>query len=131
MKRGLKFIEIVLGGVILVLVIVLIIFNPEARGPKKNNMIRENHLVVLSNAIDEAGLGSEISDGVHIFSSEDLDVCSDLVPEFLSEMPVDPLGDFESCENYDTGYSVERLESGEMRFRAMKAELGKTILLVR
>ena len=114
-KKGFTLIEmLVVMGILVVLVsIVLVAINPKKNFDEANNTKRRSDLLTLSNAITQysidnnGDLVSGISDEFQTISSDNLDICNDLVTLYIAEMPFDPeTGYFNNCNDYNTDYNV-------------------------
>lgn len=63
--------------------------------------------------------------------SERVDICSDVVPTFIADMPMDPASTDTACAtDYDSGYTIAR-SSGRFTIAAPLAEGGATISVTR
>lgn len=60
-----------------------------------------------------------------------VDMCADLVPTYIADMPMDPSSSDTACDTtFDTGYTIERA-SGRFTIAAPLAEGGATISVTR
>ncbi len=118
-NRGFTLIEllVVIGVLTILLSIVLIAINPQRQFQQANDVQRRSDVSAILNAIhqyaaDNSGsLPSGIASSAAIVgdsgTSGQVDLCTDLVPTYIAEMPVDPTsGDYTDCSDYYTGYSV-------------------------
>lgn len=126
-QRGFTLIEllVVIGILAVLLAIVLIAINPAKQFEQANDTQRSSDVNAILNAVhqfmaDNAGvppanIGTE---GTPIGNYGNLtDICTDLVPEYLAALPVDPqsdngtlgnspITDCATLEEYDTGYWI-------------------------
>jgi type IV pilus assembly protein PilA len=122
-RRGFTLIEllVVIGILAVLLTIVLIAINPGRQFAQANNTKRRSDVNALLNAIHQFGAdnrgalpgGLVGSPGVVVNISDASaagDLCDDLMPTYLSTLPVDPSLNSQpiaSCgASYDTGYQV-------------------------
>lgn len=111
---------VVIGILTILLAIVLIAINPlrqfaQARDTKRRSDLKAILDAVHQYAADHRGqFPAEVPSGTPEVISDatatEADICSDIVPTYIAEMPVDPNhpdADYLNCGNYDTGqYSI-------------------------
>lgn len=146
-QRGFTLIEllVVVGVLAVLLAIVLIAINPARQFSQANNTKRSSDVNALLNAIHQyaadnkgtlPGSGS-ITTSVLNISSTAVNLCSDLVPQYIAALPVDPLTNngtpvTDCASAYDTNYTVVRSASdNRVTITAPAAELGASISVVR
>lgn len=145
-QKGFTLIEllVVIGILAVLLAIVLIAINPARQFSQANNTKRSSDVNALLNAIhqyaaDNRGtLPAGINTTIQTISSSGLDICSDLVTQYLAALPVDPLTNNGSpvtdCTSagWDTDYTVvSSAADNRITVRAPSAELGATIEVTR
>ena len=133
---------VVMGILTILLAIVLVAINPGRQFAQANNTQRQSNINAILNAINgymadnrgnpPAGISTTTST---IKNSGGVDICSSLVPTYISAMPVDPTaGSYTSCTTYDTGYTVVRTATStgsRITVAAPSAELSQTISVTR
>ena len=130
-NRGFTLIEllVVIGVLTILLSIVLIAINPQRQFQQANDTQRRSDVSAILNAIhqysaDNSGsLPSAIStsEGIIVSGSSagQIDICDDLVPTYIAEMPVDPTsGSYTDCDTYSAGYSVVSTSSNRVTVSA-------------
>ncbi len=122
LKRGFTLIEllVVIGILTVLLAITLIAINPQRQFQQANDTQRQSDVNALLNAIHMHGadhkgaLPSGITGTAQNISDTAADICADLVPEYIADLPLDPTdgsktpatGTCEAATAYDTGYQV-------------------------
>jgi prepilin-type N-terminal cleavage/methylation domain-containing protein len=137
--RGFTLIEIliVIGIIAILAGIVLVAINPARQFRQANNTQRESNVNAILNAIgqyavdnkgDISGLniptGSDFDDAEEI-SDDEVDLCTTLVPTYLSALPADPLAPAQSitnCSDYETDYFVFANSAGRVTVIASSTE---------
>lgn len=143
-KKGFTLIEllVVIGILTILLAITLVAINPSRQFSQANNTQRRSDVNAILSAIHQYGadnngdltaLGlSGTVPATNISNSTAVDMCDELVPVYLAEMPVDPqTGSFTSCTTYDTQYEVSSGSSNRISVTAPDAELGESIGVTR
>lgn len=121
MRRGFTLIEllVVIGILAILLAIVLIAINPARQFQQANDTKRRSDVNAILNAVNQfmaenngtppAGI-PDTTAGAGTISEAGVDICGDLVPTFIAELPVDPQvnnGTPSTCAaGYDTGYTI-------------------------
>lgn len=135
---------IVIGILGILLAIVLVALNPARQFAQANNTKRQSDVNALLNAINQyaadnrgsipAGIGTTAAD----IGAAGADICSDLVPLYIAQLPVDPdtgTGDpiDPSCPaGYTTGYTVvSSATNNRVTVAAPGAELSEVISVTR
>jgi hypothetical protein len=99
-----------------------------------NSILNAIHMYQIDNYGDYPD-GIKYSSNSHYYiNNVSADLCSDIVPDYLDRLPIDPTyesGKYEGCSNYDIGYAVRRDASGRISVSAPNAELGEDITVVR
>jgi prepilin-type N-terminal cleavage/methylation domain-containing protein len=132
---------VVIGVLTVLLSIVLIAINPSRQFSQANNTQRRSDVNAILNAIHQysADNNGSIPSGITNTATNmgsgasDIDICSDLVPTYIAEMPVDPTGgSWTDCSTYDTDYTVLTTgSSGRVTVASPTAELSATIQVTR
>jgi prepilin-type N-terminal cleavage/methylation domain-containing protein len=142
-SRGFTLIEILIAiGIITILAaVVLVAVNPARQFAKAHDAQRSANLNALLNAItqymiDQKGtLPASISSSVQSIGSGGADLCTLLVPDYLSALPQDPKNNggvqITECGNYTTGYTVQKDEKNRVIVTAPQTEIGDPISLTR
>ena len=121
-QKGFTLIEllVVIGILALLLAITLIAINPARQFSQANDTKRSSDVNAILNAINQYGadhkglLPGSIGTSAVEISTAGIDICDDLVTEYLAALPTDPTGTAEGnpvtdCDvAYSTGYSVSR-----------------------
>lgn len=143
-RRGFTLIEVLLVVVIIAILagIVIIAVNPARQIAQTNNAQRSSDVKGLVDAIGQYAIDNRgalpdvITDTPTVMGSgvAQIDVCSLLVPTYLSAMPFDPTATdaaYTDCTAYDTGYTVSVDADGRVTVAAPSAELSETISVTR
>lgn len=143
-KKAFTLIEVLLVIVIIAILagIVIIAVNPARQISQTNNAQRDSDVraildAVNQYAVDNRGvLPTAISSTPTVIGSGSgqIDICTDLVPTYLSGMPYDPTttgASYTDCTSYSTGYSISVDTSGRVTVSAPDAELSETISVSR
>lgn len=145
-RRGFTLIEllVVIGILAVLLAIVLIAINPARQFAQANNTQRSSDVNTILNAVHQymadnsgtppAGItatATEISDGTNL-----VDLCDDLVPQYIAALPVDPgsaASPVSDCAvAYATGYTISQSATdARITVAAPDAELSATITVTR
>ena len=143
-KKAFTLIEVLLVIVIIAILagIVIVAINPARQISQANNAERDSDVKALLDgiheyAIDNRGtLPTGITTTATVVGSGagQIDICSDLVPTYLAEMPFDPTATgaaYTDCTTYNTGYTVASDVNGRVTVAAPGAELSETISVTR
>jgi prepilin-type N-terminal cleavage/methylation domain-containing protein len=142
-RKGFTLIEllVVIGILTVLLSIVLIAINPAKQFAQANNTQRRSDTSAILNAVHQyaADNSGAVPTGITTSAksigsgASDADICSDLVQEYIAEMPVDPTaGTWTDCSSYTTGYSiVKSAANNRITVTAGSAELGEVISITR
>lgn len=141
-KRGFTLIEllVVIGILAILLAITLIAINPSRQFAQSNDIARRSNASAILNAIgqysaDTSGaLPAGIDGTLKVIADTGADICSVLVPTYLSSLPVDTSTGagpaLTTCPaTYDTGYSV--IVTGGRVTVSVPAQIGPTISITR
>lgn len=144
-SRGFTLIEllVVIGILAILLAIVLIAVNPPRQFALARNTQRRSDVLAILNGVgqyfaENGFLPSGITGTDQEISDSGADICSDLVPTFISELPRDPeTGSYTDCSSYSTGYNIATVSANRVRVRAPDSEdpdggpIGPTIQVTR
>ena len=128
-KKAFTLVEVLLVVVIIAILaaIVIVAINPARQISQANDTQRSTEVKALLDAVHEYAIDhrgvlptdtttdpvGEITDTAQVLGSDttngQLNLCSELVPTYIAEMPFDPqTGDYTSCTEYSTGYSISQ-----------------------
>jgi type II secretory pathway pseudopilin PulG len=121
-KNGFTLVEllVIIGILTILLSIIVIAVNPSRKFKQANNTQRLSDINVIINAVHEWAMGnsvdmSKMHGGAGLpttatnIGANDVDICGDLVPTYIPEMPYDPTdtsAHYKDCSDYDTGYTI-------------------------
>jgi len=119
LKKGFTLVEllIVIGILGILLAIVLVALNPAKQFAQANDTKRSSDVNAILNAVhqyaaDHKGkLPTDIAEAAENISTAATNICADLVPAYLAQLPVDPaINDgapvSDCAAAYDTGYQI-------------------------
>jgi type IV pilus assembly protein PilA len=142
--RGFTLIEVLLVVVIIAILagIVIIAVNPARQIAQTNNAQRDNDVRAILDSvhqysIDNRGvLPAVITATATVVGSGvgQIDICSVLVPTYISAMPYDPTATgaaYTDCTTYNTGYTIAVDANGRVTVAAPSAEVAQTISVTR
>ena len=147
-NRGFTLIEllVVIGILAVLLAITLIAINPARQFSQANNTKRSSDVNAILNAVGQYAADNQgnlsalsITATASAIASTGVDICSDLVPQYIAALPVDPLtnnGDpvdeSECTTAYDTAYTISQSATdNRITVNAPAAELGASISVTR
>ncbi|MDD4875117.1 MAG: type II secretion system protein [Candidatus Pacebacteria bacterium] len=146
-KSGFTFIEVLIAMALIAMLasVVIVAANPARQFATGRNTQRAEAVNSILNAVHQNMVDNQgvftcsasipTSSTTAISSSTAADLCSCLVPNYLSAMPYDPSATgaaFTDCTNYNTGYTIiQSTTTGRITVNAPSAELGKTISVER
>ncbi len=125
------------------LIVSLVALNPAKQFAKANNAKRASDVNALTNAVyqyyatNRAVMPAGLSTKEQEISSSGADLCHDLVPEFIANLPADPkavkgTGSIKNCnEPYNTHYTIQLTPSNRVIITAPEAEAGAIIKVMR
>lgn len=137
---------VVVGIIAILMTALLVTINPFQRFAGVRNTARQAHLMtistaILSNAASNQGVFTCAAGDIPTTTAEVMaatgtdiyNICSCLVPSYISGMPVDPsTGSYTDCTDYDTRYTIQKSTTTEaITLTADDAELGETISITR
>lgn len=144
-KKGFTLVEVLLVVVIIAILaaIVIVAINPGRQISQANNTQRSSDVKALLDAVHQYAIdnrgalpssigatAADVGDG-----AGEIDLCEDIVPTYMSELPVDPTDEdaiFSSCTAaYNTGYTIFTDADGRVTVAAPAAELSATISVTR
>lgn len=143
-KKGFTLVEllIVIGILGILLAIVLVALNPAKQFASANDVKRSSDVNAILNAVhqyaaDNKGrLPASVTTTVSDISSTSVDICADLVPTYLAQLPVDPSTNdgtpvSDCTAAYDTGYQiVKSATNSRVTVSAPDVETAGTIVSV-
>ncbi|PIR55502.1 hypothetical protein COU74_00575 [Candidatus Peregrinibacteria bacterium CG10_big_fil_rev_8_21_14_0_10_36_19] len=143
-KKGFTLVEVLLVVVIIAILaaIVIVAINPGRQISQANNTQRSSDVKAILDAvhqysIDNRGaLPTAITTTPTVVGSGAglIDICTDLVPTYMAEMPYDPTASgaaYTDCSAYNTGYTIASDANGRVTVAAPTAELSETVSVTR
>ena len=152
-KRAFTLIEllVVIGILAILLAIVLVAINPARQFSQANNTQRSSDVNTILNAVHQfaadnngtlpAGIDTTVRTITDAGGATDVDLCADLVPTYVADLPLDPQDGTESpaasvcttaLADYNTGYTiVSSSTDNRVTVAAPGAELSATITVTR
>lgn len=133
---------IVIGILAVLLAIVLIALNPARQFSQANNTQRSSDTNAILNAVhqfaaDHKGvLPAGITTSAQNISSSAANICTDVTPTYIAQLPVDPSinngAPVTDCASYNSGYQIlKSATDNRITVTAPNAELGKVISITR
>lgn len=139
LRKGFTLIEllVVIGILGILLAIVLIAINPARQFALSNNTKRSSDVNTILNAVSQymADNKGKLPPSLGVLgtaypeteiSAAGADICGDVTPTFVAQLPVDPTGSptytFGSCASYDTGYHISVTTDGRVTVTAPLAQ---------
>lgn len=132
---------VVIGILAILLSIVLVAINPVRQFSLANNTKRRSDINQILNAINQyaadnnGSLPTGITTTNQEISNSAANICADLSPTYIAEIPVDPqTGSYTSCTTYTAGYEVVKTSTAaasRVTVSAPDAELSETISVTR
>lgn len=147
MARGFTLIEllVVIGILAVLLAITLVAINPARQFAQSNNTARSSAVNAILNAVNQYQADNKGALPTGITStatnigngSGQVDICAQLVTQYLAALPVDPLTNSgaavtDCTANYDTHYTIlKSATDNRITVAAPDAELGASITVTR
>ena len=133
---------IILIFLFILLPIVLISINPSKQFSQANNTVRQNDVNAILNASNQYMADNRgtplagVSATPQYISKGGADICAQLVPQYISALPTDPLANngiaIKDCSSsYDTGFLISIDTQGHLTVSSPKAELNRNISATR
>lgn len=142
---------VVIGILAILLAIVLVAINPARQFSQANNTQRSSDVNTILNAVHQfaadnngtlpAGIDTTVRTITNAGGAADVDLCADLVPTYVADLPLDPQDGTENpaasvCTDanadYNTGYTiVSSATDNRVTVAAPGAELSATITVTR
>jgi type IV pilus assembly protein PilA len=132
-RSGFTLIElvVVIGILAVLLTIVLVAINPSRQFKQANDTKRRSDINAILNAVSQysaehkGGLPGGITTAKQVITDTTANICSDIVPTYISALPVDPGKDVAAYTNcgtgstaadktYDSGYSIQKDGTGRI-----------------
>ena len=144
-KKGFTLVEVLLVVVIIAILaaVVIVAINPSRQLSQANNTERWSDVRTILDAVHQYAAGnrgsfpSGITATATVIGDDALqiDICEDLVPTYIAEMPFDPNatgGAYTDCTTYDSQYTIlQDGTTGRLTVAAPGAELSETISVTR
>ncbi|MFA6024590.1 MAG: type II secretion system protein [Candidatus Gracilibacteria bacterium] len=143
-KKAFTLIEVLLVIVIIAILagIVIIAVNPGRQISQANNSQRSSDVLAILDAVHQYGienrgtLPAAITATATVVGSgaTEIDICTDLVPTYLTAIPFDPSttgAGYTDCTTYSSGYTIAVDADGRVTVAAPDAELAETISVTR
>ena len=143
-KKGFALVEVLLVVVIIAILaaIVIVAINPGRQISQSNNTQRSSDVQAILNAVHQSAIdnrgvfptGITATATVVGSGTGQIDICSDLVPTYIAEMPFDPTATgaaYTDCTSYNTGYTIMLDANSRLTVAAPGAELSATISVTR
>lgn len=153
LNQGFTLIEllVVIGILTVLLAIVLVAINPARQFSQANNTQRRSDVSAILNAIHQyaadnrgtlpSGITSSAKTITSTTGAANINLCADLVPTYIADLPLDPSSGTESPDGslctdagatYSTGYTIQVSASGNrITVSAPSAELSESITITR
>ncbi len=137
-KKAFTLVEVLLVVVIIAILagIVIVAINPTRQIAQSNNTQRSSDVKTILNAVAEYGIDNRgtlpaaITATPTVVSDAGIDICADLVPTYIAEMPFDPNttgAGYVDCTDYNTGYNISVTADGRITVSAPDAQLSEVI----
>lgn len=143
-KKGFTLVEVLLVVVIIAILaaVVIVAINPGRQIAQTNNTQRSAEVKAILDAVHEYAIDNRGAFPANITAistvvgsaAGQIDICSDLVPTYIAEMPFDPTAAgaaYTSCASYNTGYNISVDANSRVTVTAPGAELSETISVTR
>src|SRR3989344_5669143 len=144
--KGFTLIEllVVIGILAVLLAITLIAINPARQFSQANNTKRSSDVNAILNGVGQYAADNqgnlsalEITATASAIADTGVDICDDLVPQYIAALPVDPLTNngtsiTDCAAAYTTGYTISQSATdNRITVNAPDAELNETISITR
>lgn len=143
-RKGFTLVEVLLVIVIIAILagIVIVAINPARQISQANNTQRSSDIQAVLNAVHEYTIDNrgQIPTGITVTptvvgsGASQANICANLVPTYVAEMPFDPTAagaHYASCSDYDTGYNIAKDANGRITVAAPSAELSEVLSITR
>ena len=146
LKKGFTLIEllVVIGILAILLAITLIAINPARQFGQANNTRRRSDVLQILNAIHQyvaenkgqlpPALKALAADTLTPVSSAGLNICADLMPNYIPALPTEPslsTAAITDCTAYTTGYSITKDAQNRITVSSPVADNGEVITVTR
>lgn len=143
-KKGFTLVEVLLVIVIIAILaaIVIVAINPGRQISQANNTQRNSDVKTILDAVHQYSIDNRgvtptgITAAATVVGDDatEINICGDLVPTYVAEMPFDPTATdaaYTDCAAYNTGYTILEDVNGRITVAAPAAELSETISVTR
>ena len=147
LKKGFTLIEllVVIGILAILLAITLIAINPARQFGQANNTRKRSDVLQILNAIHQyvaenkgqlpANLSALAADTATNLSNTGVDLCADLMPNYIPALPTDPSLNSAAITDcavaYDTGYQITRDAQNRITVSSPDVINGETVTVTR
>lgn len=147
LQKGFTLIEllVVIGILAILMGIVLVAINPSRQFAQANDTKRRNDVSQILSAIHQyaadhsgtlpAGIPIVPAAALDIASTTSANLCSSLMPTYISALPQDPNANsgagITSCGSYDSNYQVQQDANGRITVSAPQTQIGSVITVTR
>lgn len=146
LKKGFTLIEllVVIGILAILLAITLIAINPARQFGQANNTRRRSDVLQILNAIHQyvaenkgqlpPALKALAADTLTPVSNAGLNICADLMPNYIPALPTEPslaTAAITDCTTYTTGYSITKDAQNRITVSSPVTDNGETITVTR
>ena len=146
LKKGFTLIEllVVIGILAILLAITLIAINPARQFGQANNTRRRSDILQILNAIHQyvaenkgqlpPALKALAADTATPVSSAGLNICADLMPNYIPALPTEPslaTAAVTDCTTYTTGYQVTKDAQNRITVSSPVTDNGEVITVTR
>lgn len=143
-KKGFTLVEVLLVVVIIAILaaIVIVAINPGRQISQANNTQRRSDVNSILSAVNQFAIDNRgtlpagiPTDAAAAIGNAGVDICGDLVPTYIAEMPFDPTAEnaaYTDCTAYSTGYTIiADPDSSRVTVAAPSAELDEVITVTK
>lgn len=128
---------VVIGIIGILAAIVIVAINPGRQFAQARNAQRWNDVNAVLNAVHQYAVDNNgtipaaITLVVTNIGDTGVDICSQLVPTYITAIPADPkTGSYTNCTSYDSKYSISKDANGRVKVEAPGVESPATSISV-